>query len=40
LDFFEKIGPQLHIGYTIVFSLSALYFVAGTYFVKNIEAVK
>jgi MFS family permease len=40
LDFFEKVGPVIHLGYTIVFSLSALYFVAGTYFIQYIVAVK
>ncbi len=40
LDYFQKIGPQIHLGYSIVFTLSGVYFVLGSYFVKEIVAVK
>lgn len=40
LDYFEKIGPSLHLGYSIVFCVSGVYFVVGSYFVYKIEAVK
>jgi hypothetical protein len=40
LDYFEKVGPDVHLGYTIVFCLAVLYFIGGTYFIKFIEAVK
>ncbi len=40
LDYFEKIGGSMHLGYTVVFLLSGCYFVAGSYYVKEIVAVK
>ena len=40
LDYFEKIHPSYHIGYSIVFSLSSCYFALGTYLIKKINAVK
>lgn len=39
-DYFEKVGPVIHLGYTVIFCLSTLYFIIGTWLVKFIVAVK
>lgn len=40
LDTFEQIGPQLHVGYSMVFLFSVMYYAAGSYYVKYVEGVK
>eukprot|EP00455_Lapot_gusevi_P055993 TRINITY_DN919_c0_g1_i3.p1 TRINITY_DN919_c0_g1~~TRINITY_DN919_c0_g1_i3.p1 ORF type:complete len:204 (-),score=59.15 TRINITY_DN919_c0_g1_i3:54-626(-) len=40
LDYFEKIAPQIHLGYSIIFLLAVVYYSGGTYFVKFIQKVK
>lgn len=35
----QAVGPSVHLGYTVIFMLSVVYFSAGTFFVKHIESV-
>lgn len=39
LDYFQKVNPELNLGYSVIFLVAVLYFVVGTAFVKFIEGV-
>lgn len=39
LDYFEQIGPSMHLGYVMIFLVAGGYTAAGTFFVKYIEGV-
>lgn len=40
LDYFERIGPQFHVGYSMIFLLAVVYYAAGSYYVRYVEKVK
>jgi MFS family permease len=40
LDYFEKIAPQWHLGYSMIFFLAVIYYTAGSYYVRYVEKVK
>lgn len=39
LDYFQLLFPGRTVGYTVIFLLSVVYYAAGTFFVKYLEAV-
>lgn len=40
LDYFEKIAPTLHVGYSMIFLLAVVYFSSGLYYIKYVVNVK
>ncbi len=40
LDYFNQIGPSLQLGYSMIFLLAVVYYVAGAYYVRYVTSVK
>lgn len=40
LDYFEKISLSWHLGYSVIFAVSVLYFWGGSYLVQYIRGVR
>jgi len=39
LDYFQKVGPEINLGYSVVFLVAVIYYGFGTFFVKFIDGV-